>query len=297
MMASFQGNMRLDNESMANKINTICKDLKLLDEFLEQNNLHVITRRPITQAIWCFEELSQHLGIEEVSLDKTLDNTLTDSNNQSIKSLLDESVDMSLASRQQKNIAYNSTEQLFVKIDPSEVYKLSSKELRPNQGVKKPSSHKNIETSGNIFPASTSSQFAPESTKVEPELQYPQEEQQHQNPEKQQRLKNHQEQQQHQSPKKQQRHQKQQQHQNPENQLRHQKHILKSISPATQIENRIDKKQLAEIEILQEAFRNNMQFCLNGNTVKVRAQAPPEETIKKAGSKVYTLKSNPKGLN
>ena len=133
MMASFQGNMRLDNESMANKINTICKDLKLLDEFLEQNNLHVITRRPITQAIWCFEELSQHLGIEEVSLDKTLDNTLADSKNQSINGLLDESVEISLASRQKKKIVYDSSEQLFVKINPHEVYKLSSKELRPNE--------------------------------------------------------------------------------------------------------------------------------------------------------------------
>ena len=294
MMASFQGNMRLDNESMANKINTICKDLKLLDEFLEQNNLHVITRRPITQAIWCFEELSQHLGIEEVSLDKTLDNTLTDSNNQSIKSLLDESVDMSLASRQQKNIAYNSTEQLFVKIDPSEVYKLSSKELRPNQGVKKPSSHKNIETSGNIARASTASQLAPESAMVEQELQH-QHGQNHsirmlrenRNKEElderkilQEAIRNNM-------------HlflDGKQQHQNLQEQ---QQQIFKSKSPMMKVEkfreNRNDNEQLDQMNIFRETVLNNKQHSQGPSSSSSRG-----DLIKKEGSKVVKFKSNPK---
>ena len=290
-MALFEGKFKLDHEHMVNKINIICKDLKLLDEFLEQNNLHVKNRRPITQAIWCFEELSQHLGIEEVSLD----NTLTDSNNQSIKSLLDESVDMSLASRQQKNIAYNSTEQLFVKINPHEVYKLSSKELRPNElWLKKPSFHKNIKTSSNIARASNSSQLAPESAMVEQELQHQHGQnnsirmlRENRNKEEldeikilQEAIRNNM-------------HlflDGKQQHQNLQEQ---QQQIFKSKSPMMQVEkfreNRNDNEQLDQMNIFRETVLNNKQHSQGPSSSSSRG-----DLIKKEGSKVVKFKSNPK---
>ena len=171
--------------------------------------------------------------------------------------------------------------------------------MLPNElWLKKPSFHKNIKTSSNIARASTASQFAPESAMVEQELQH-QHGQNHsirmlrenRNKEElderkilQEAIRNNM-------------HlflDGKQQHQNLQEQ---QQQIFKSKSPMMKVEkfreNRNDNKQLDQMKIFREAVHNNKHFFQDGNTLKVQAQAPPEETIKK-GTKVVNFKSNPK---
>ena len=134
-MASFQGRTEFDNEKMDNKIRTICEDLKHLEVYLEKKKLPSKTRRPITQAIWCFEDLLQYLRLDEVSdLDGTVrddaleDTPEADSEDQSI---LDES-EVAVLNPRQKEMASSD---LFGGMNPSEISK--SRFNRKSSSLKK----------------------------------------------------------------------------------------------------------------------------------------------------------------
>jgi hypothetical protein len=113
-MASFEGSLEMDDESMLNKIRTNCKDLKMLDVYLEKREVSSKARRIITQAIWCFEEITQHLKLNQVAA----------SNDTNDASTLDESVVANPDPRQKNMESQNSSSDLFVLVSASELNKL-----------------------------------------------------------------------------------------------------------------------------------------------------------------------------
>ena len=119
-MASFQGRTELENERMDNRIKTICEDLKQL----EKKKFPSKTRRTITQAIWCFEDLSQYLCLDKVSdLDGTVqDDALEDTLEGDLEDqlILDES-EVAVRNPRQTEMASSD---LFERKNPSELSKL-----------------------------------------------------------------------------------------------------------------------------------------------------------------------------
>ncbi len=162
-MASVFGYINMDTDTMVNKVKIVCNDLKLLDDFLEKNNLPMRTRRPITRAIWCFEDLLQHLGLEEVaSADETLESSLKADPNDLNESALT-SPDLRLK-KKEAYIPFN---------DLSEVSKMRLKALKSNQGeCRKPSCHKNIETEGSKVTVTTVPYSHSETVKSTEHLQH-----------------------------------------------------------------------------------------------------------------------------
>ena len=124
MASSFQERNEFDNERMDHRIKTICEDLKQLDVYMEKKKLPSKTRRPITQAIWCFEDLSQYLRLDELSdLDGTVrDNALEDTleGDSEDQSILDES-EVAVPNSRQKEMASSDH---FERMNPSEIAKL-----------------------------------------------------------------------------------------------------------------------------------------------------------------------------
>ena len=230
-MASFQGNIKLDSDSMVNKIKTICKDLELLDDYLKKNNLPPRTRRPLTQAIWCFDELSEHLGFEEEveSLCETVDSKLVAEPNVQSVNDLDESAVSNPDPRPRLKGPHSSPAMLNDKVDTG----LSSKESRPNQPRVKQSS-KNLVTDD-----SNASFTVPESDEPTKQLQC-------------QRCLNKAEQQQ------------QQLHQQQGSKI-----PVREVKASSQRTAQTEKDHLDDMKFLRDAVRRNMRFFMDGNSIKV----------------------------
>ena len=268
-MTSFQGNIKLDNDSMVNKIKTICKDLEVLDDYLKKNNLPPRTRRPITQAIWCFDELSQYLGFEEVeSLDETVDSKLVAEPNVQSVNDLDESAVLNPDPRPRLKGTHSSPAMLHEEVDPrlsskdvrpnrersEEVdTRLSSKDVRPNQPrVKQSSNHKNIETDDSKARATV----VPDSDEPTEQLLC-------------QTCQN-----------------------KAEKQHQHQQHQQGSKIPVREVKAlsertaQTEKDHLDDIKYLRDAVRGNMRFFMDGNSIKVR----PSETKSSKATPAVTSK-------